>query len=104
MAKMRESLSQMLRRVLPKIKHFYFSPPSGHQMKYPCVVYERAADDVFYADDIRYLHQKRYVVTIIDENPDSEYSDEFLDQVPYASFDRFFTSGNLNHFVHTLSY
>lgn len=83
------------------MKNFYFSPPSGLQMQYPCLVYRLEGADVRKADNINYLKHKRYLVTIIDENPDSEFPDQ-LESLGYCTPSRIFTFDNLNHFVYTL--
>lgn len=104
MIRSRELLSQKLREALPGIKNFYFTPPNGTQMHYPCCIYELVGDSRNYADNIPFLRANRYTVTIIDKNPDSDYSDRLMDALPYCSFDRKFTMDNMNHFVHTLYY
>lgn len=104
MAQTRIALSKALRLAFPEIRNFYFSPPNGTQMKYPCVVYRFADNAYRFADNIPFVKHKQYTVTIIDENPDSPYSDRFIEYFDYASLDRAFSSDNLNHFVHTLFY
>lgn len=104
MAKTRRELSQDLKKVLPGISHFYFSPPNGTQLQYPCCIYKLVGDNKFYADDIPFFRAKRYTVTIIDQNPDSEFSDQLIAGFPYCTLDRPFTMDNMNHFVHTLFY
>jgi hypothetical protein len=82
-------------------EHVYFQPPSSIQMQYPCIVYIRDGSDTKYADDAPYTHAKRYQVTVIDRNPDTELSDQ-LERLRYCSFDRYFPADNLNHYVFTL--
>jgi hypothetical protein len=79
----------------------YFQPPPTVQMVYPCIVYKR--DDVHteFADDKPYSIEKRYLVTVIDPNPDSPLH-EALAQLPKCRFDRFYTADNLNHDVFRL--
>lgn len=101
MARPRKELSKLLKETLPDLKYFYFSPPSGLRMKYPCLVYKLEGDAVQRADNLMYLKQKRYTITIIDENPDSPFPEQ-LETLPYCNFDRSFTLDNLNHFVYTL--
>lgn len=103
MARPRKELSKMLKEILPDLKYFYFSPPSGLQMMYPCLVYKLEGDAVQKADNMKYLKQKRYTITIIDENPDSLFPEQ-LERLDYCTFDRAFASDNLNHFVYTLYY
>ena len=48
-----------------------------------------------------YLHTKRYQVTVIDKDPDSLIPERIL-SLPFCSFNRSFTSDNLNHWVFSL--
>lgn len=83
------------------VKPVYFQPPSTLTMKYPCIVYERDSSRSEYADNDRYTHTKRYQVTIIDRNPDSELPDK-VEALPYCSFERSFVTESLRHTVFNL--
>lgn len=82
-------------------KHVYYMPPS-RGMKYPAIRYELNNSSVDFADNGRYRNFKRWTITVIDENPDSEIGDKLIDSFDYCTLDRVFTSDNLNHFVYTL--
>lgn len=92
----RLELQTMLESIAP---HAYFQPPS--QMQYPCIKYERGGTSLDHADDLPYRRTKRYQVTVIDRNPDSELPD-LVEALPLCSFDRYFPVDNLNHWVFTL--
>ncbi len=79
----------------------YFQPPSGHQMTYPCIVYHLDDIDTDFANNVPYNSQKGYKVTVIDPDPDTAIPDEIA-KLPTASFDRFYTADNLNHYVFTI--
>lgn len=79
----------------------YFQPPPSVKMQYPCIVYNRDYEQANFADDKPYKHRKRYQVTIIDRNPDSEIPAKVA-ALPLCSFDRAFTADNLNHDVYRL--
>lgn len=79
----------------------YFQPPSSVKMKYPCIVYSLDTINTRYANNNSYLHTKRYQVTVIDKDPDSLIPERIL-SLPFCSFDRGFTSDNLNHWVFSL--
>lgn len=79
----------------------YFQPPSNSAMQYPCIVYQRDASYVDFADDIPYKGCKRYQLTVIDRNPDSVIPDE-IEAMRFCAFSRFFVAGDLNHFVFRL--
>lgn len=82
-------------------KKVYFQPPSNASMEYPCICYELEDESVQYADDSPYRRNYRYMVTVIDRNPDSAIKD-LVAQLPYCAFNRFFAADNLNHFVYNL--
>jgi hypothetical protein len=81
--------------------HVYFQPPETVQMKYPCIVYHRDFAEVEHADNGPYRRTVRYMVTVIDRDPDSTivYSVAML---PMCTMNRFFTTDGLNHDVFTL--
>lgn len=79
----------------------YFQPPPSIQMEYPCIVYHRDYELAEYADDAPYKRRKRYLVTVIDRDPDSELPDK-IGELPLCVYDRFFTADNLNHDVYKL--
>ncbi len=43
-------------------------------------------------------HTKRYQVTVIDRNPDTELPDKVV-ELPMSEFSRAFMADNLNHYV-----
>lgn len=79
----------------------YFQPPSNIKINYPCIVYKRDRRQVTFANNKKYKELKRYQVTVIDRNPDSEIPDK-ISNLPYCSFERFFTTDNLNHDVYNI--
>ena len=79
----------------------YFQPPATIKMRYPCIVYERARTETRYADNNPYTLCRRYTVTVIDKNPDSEIPDRVA-LLPMCSHSRTFTNDNLNHYVYDL--
>ena len=82
-------------------KQVYFQPPPTVQMAYPCIVYRRDYELSRFADDTPYKHDKRYLVTVIDRNPDSDIPDKIA-ELPKCIFDRFYTADDLNHDVFKL--
>jgi hypothetical protein len=79
----------------------YFQPPPTVKMQYPCIVYHRDNSDTIFADNNPYKIDKRYQVTVIDANPDSDIPDKVA-ALPLCSYDRFYTADNLNHDVYNL--
>lgn len=79
----------------------YFQPPPSIQLKFPCIIYNREFEDFKHADNKPYNRTKRYQVTVIDRDPDSDIPDKVA-QLPLCSYDRFYTADNLNHDVYNL--
>ena len=82
----------------------YFQPPESVRLKYPCIVYSLSGVNKINANNKHYKLDKRYEITVIDSDPDSEFSDKILEHFQMCSFDRAFVSDNLNHWVHSLYY
>jgi hypothetical protein len=79
----------------------YFQPPATTKMVYPAIVYKRDTEDLLHANNLPYHREKRYSVTVIDRNPDSDIPGKVA-ALPKCRFDRFFTADNLNHDVYQL--
>lgn len=82
-------------------RNVYFQPPESVKMKYPAIVYGLDNIENSFADDGVYLSKKRYLVTVIDEDPDSPIVDKVA-ALPTCRFNRRFQSDNLNHDVFIL--
>lgn len=83
------------------VEHVYFQPPTNIQLKYPCIIYSRDYAETKFADDIPYTNTKRYMVTVIDQNPDSDIPDKVA-SMPMTLFNRFYTADELNHDVYVV--
>lgn len=81
----------------------YYQPPEDIRMKYPCIVYSHDRNEISYADNRNYIKHNRYSITLIDRDPDSGFRDK-IEELQYCTFDRYFSSDNLNHFNYTLYY
>lgn len=99
MAHSRLELQTLLEGITP---HVYFQPPPKDQMQYPCILYQRDfGSSVGYANNGLYRHAKKYQVTVVDRDPDTELADRIGD-LRYSTFERFFPADDLNHYVFTL--
>lgn len=78
--------------------HVYFQPPASLTMSFPCIVYARDRAETAFAGNFPYRNTKRYQVTVIDQDPDSEIPDKVA-QLPMTTFDRWFAADTLNHDV-----
>jgi hypothetical protein len=101
MAKLRTELQEVFEGLFDSDPHVYFQPPTNIQMQYPCIIYRRDNSRNEYAGNKRYLHTKRYQVTVVDRNPDTELPDK-VEELPLCSIDRTYSTEGLNHYVFTL--
>lgn len=97
MARPRTDLHTILVDILGS-EHVYFQPPATLEMQYPCIVYKRDDAEETFANNSLYHRLKRYLVTYIDRDPDSEIPDNIA-QLPLTRMSRFFVADNLNHDV-----
>lgn len=87
---------------IPGVKKAYYSPPSGINMDYPCIIHKLSSVFSRYADNFPYIWMKCYTLTLIDEDPDTEIFYEIL-KMPYCSLDRPpYVADGLNHYIFTL--
>jgi hypothetical protein len=103
MPKSRLDLHTLLKTLVGPKGMVYFQPPSADKMVYPCIVYARNNGETKFAGNLPYIFEKRYTITVMDKDPDSEIPDK-LAKLPLTSFDRHFTVDNLNHDVFTMYY
>ncbi len=83
------------------VANVYFQPPTNIQLVYPCIVYNRDFADTKFANDKPYSHKLRYMITIIDRDPDSEIPSKVA-AMAMSLFNRFYTADNLNHDVYNV--
>lgn len=98
MTERRLELQVLLETIAPNV---YFQPPTNVKMTYPCIVYERDYAVTQFADNNPYRHTKRYQVTCIDANPDSQIPDKVA-KLQMSVFVRHFAADNLNHDIYSL--
>ena len=96
----RLELQTLLEGVLSST-NVYFQPPSNKVMQYPCIVYKQDNAKTEFADNHPYSRTKRYLVTVIDRNPDTLVPDDIA-QLPLSNLSRIFTADNLHHYVFNL--
>lgn len=96
----RQILQDLLKQILGS-SNVYFQPPESIKMNYPCIVYRRDFIHTQYGDNSPYKNKKRYQLTIIDRDPDSVIVDRVA-HLPMCSYDRSFSTDNLNHDVFNL--
>lgn len=101
MGRSRTQLQSLLETFIPPTGKVYFQPPNGTIMKYPAIVYKRDYRVTEFANNKAYHSTKRYQVTIIDRDPDSEIPEKIA-ALPMCTFSRFFAVDNLNHDIYDL--
>ena len=65
-------------------------------MKFPCIVYHRDYSAVEHANNGVYQYTQRYLLTVIDRNPDSALTD-LVKTLPMCTYNRYFAKESLNH-------
>lgn len=100
MAQRRSELQELLELTLGS-NQVYFQPPSNITMKYPAIIYERDYRWAVYAGNLAYADKMRYLVTVIDRNPDSLVPEKLF-RLPLCQFSRHFVVDGLNHDAYTL--
>lgn len=98
MGQPRQKLQDLLLTITPKVYH---QPPANDKMVYPCILYMRDAEDRKYAGNLPYSRTKRYQVTIMDRDPDSQIPEKVA-QLPMCSFEQHFVADGLHHDVFSL--
>lgn len=82
----------------------YFQPPESVKLTYPCVIYKLTNADIGYADNMTYRYSRRYQITLITKDPDSDLIDKIPKSLRHCSFANYFVSNNLNHYIYDLYY
>lgn len=75
-----------------------FQPPDKTRLEYPCIVYSRDSTYKAHADNNPFIVRARYLVTVMDRDPDSPIFDA-VESFPECTLNRVFESDQLNHRV-----
>ena len=100
MAKTMDDLQQMFMEILGS-QNVYFQPPENTKIKYPCILFELNDVNTRKADDMDYLSNDRYAVTLIHRDPENTVWRE-IKKLAYCDLDRIYVADNLYHYVFTL--
>lgn len=98
----RMELQAMLEDIMGT-RNVYFQPPGNVKMAYPCIVYDISQIDLKRANNEPYMENRKYSLTLIDRNPESQILDKLL-ELPYVSFNQHYVSDGLHHFNLSLYY
>ena len=81
----------------------YFQPPESIRMNYPAIVYGLDDIESTFANDGVYLYKRKYQVTVIDKDPDTDLVEKVMN-LPMSRFERHYEKDNLNHDVFEIFY
>lgn len=95
-----EHLQALLEKIMGN-KNVYYQPPSDKKLTYPCIIYQLDGVKSKYAGNLPYNNAKRYAITYISRLPDMFVPDKIA-MLPTSSFNRFYISENLNHYVYRI--
>ena len=98
----RQQLQTRLEMILGS-GNVYFQPPSNIELKFPCIVYKRSTARTEFANNNPYAKRKRYTVTVMDRDPDSDIPDK-LAEIQMSYFDRYYVVDGLHHDVYAVYY
>lgn len=95
MAKPRSALSDILHQFCDNV---YYQPPTGHQITYPCIIYDLEKPDVTFADNAPYAIYDQYTIKYITRDPDDDTRNQII-MMKHCSADRFYMADNLYHYL-----
>lgn len=81
-----------------------YQPSPNYKLTYPCCIYKQSNGKTIFASNMPYTFTKKYQVTIIDRNPDTDYVEKMAMHFPMCVMDRAYAADDLNHYVFTLYY
>lgn len=87
--------------LLKYCNNVYFQPPSSIKMNYPAIKYSRNSIENKHANNIVYIQNYSYTITVIDYDPDSEIVRK-VSTIPGIRHNRSYQADNLNHDTFTL--
>ena len=101
MARTRIELQEKFEELLGS-RNVYFQPPESIKLKFPCIIYNLSSMQNNNADDMPYIKNKRWFVTIVDKDPESDIYERMIDEFQMCTLDRTGVVDNLNHWYLTL--
>lgn len=96
-----ENRQKLHQALLEMTNNVFFQPPENVRLTFPCIVYARVQVATNHADNTPYQRTKRYLVTVMDHDPDSPLPD-LVGGLPGSSFVQHFTKDNLNHDIYNI--
>lgn len=81
-----------------------FQPSPNYKLTYPCLLYDYTGGRTEFSDNYPYVYCRRYTVTLISRDGESDLPDRFAMTFPMCVHDRSFITENLYHHIFTLYY
>lgn len=97
----RLALQSLLETLLGNNGTVYYQPKPKLELKYPCIIYGQDQAKNNFADNIPYAHTKRWQITVIHTDPDSNIPDKVA-ALPMSTFQRAFATDNLYHDIYSV--
>jgi len=97
----RLELHALLLSLLPNV---YYQPPENVGMTYPCLVYHLTGMGTRHADNRAYTSYKKYTLTLITSDPDSDILATIIKTLDMSRFEATFIANNLYHTVFSIFY
>lgn len=85
-------------------KNVYFQPPESKKLSYDCIVYNRSRIETKQANNYNYVAKKRYDITCIYMDPDSQLADRMIEHFQYCRHINHIVVDNLYHDVFSVFY
>lgn len=73
-------------------------------MEYPCITYNKTGRNRHFGNDVIYLSQQGYQITVIDRNPDGVIAESIEKHFQHCVIDQYYTINNLSHVTLSLYY
>lgn len=74
----------------------YGVEPTNTSMVFPAVRFEKSDEEVVYADNLPYDITDAYLVTVIEDDPNTPVA-KLVRQLPWCAFDRYYVAEQLHH-------
>lgn len=99
----RIDLNKKLQKILGS-NNVYYNPDGSIKLKYPCIVYSIDYDDDMYADNSRFIKNRRYTLTLITRIADDPCIEALPDNFINCHLTRVYKVDGLHHYSFSLYY
>lgn len=99
----REDFSKILKEILGT-NNVYYAAKNNKDMTYPCIRYSLDEEDDNYANNKKYIKNKRWEVILIGSPSELLPLYEKLNDLNYSTYIRSYDSDNLRHYIFAIYY